>query len=150
MKDLDWLISKRLFSLCFLLVFFLPDLVSQKTAGKNSCSKMLLTLSEAIVYAQTCSPEAQAAEHTYRAAYWNYRSFKANYLPAVNLVSAPYLNRQINKVTQPDGSELFIRQNQLITDMGLTITQNLPLTGGNFFVETSAKRIDEFTMGKVI
>lgn len=148
MKDLDWLISKRLFSLYFLLVFFLPDLVSQKTAGKNSCSKMLLTLSEAIVYAQTCSPEAQAAEHTYRAAYWNYRSFKANYLPAVNLVSAPYLNRQINKVTQPDGSELFIRQNQLITDMGLTITQNLPLTGGNFFVETSAKRIDEFTDGQ--
>ena len=38
MKDLDWLISKRLFSLYFLLVFFLPDLVSQKTAGKNSCS----------------------------------------------------------------------------------------------------------------
>lgn len=64
-----------------------------------------LTLVDAIRMAQAYSPEAQAAEHTYRAAYWSYRSFRANYLPEVNLVSSPYLNRQINRVTQPDGTE---------------------------------------------
>lgn len=50
-----------------------------------------LTLRDAIRMAQAHSPEAQAAEHTYRAAYWSYRSFRANYLPEVNLVSSPYL-----------------------------------------------------------
>ena len=50
-----------------------------------------LTLGEAIRVAQAYSPEAQAAAHTYRAAYWSYRSFRANYLPEVNLVSSPYL-----------------------------------------------------------
>ena len=36
-----------------------------------------LTLSQAIRIAQENSPEAQAARHTYRAAYWNYRFYKA-------------------------------------------------------------------------
>lgn len=102
-----------------------------------------LTLVDAIRMAQAYSPEAQAAEHTYRAAYWSYRSFRANYLPEVNLVSSPYLNRQINRVTQPDGTEQFIRQNQLITDVGLQISQNVWFTGGNLFVQTSTQRMDE-------
>ena len=102
-----------------------------------------LTLRDAIRMAQAHSPEAQAAEHTYRAAYWSYRSFRANYLPEVNLVSSPYLNRQINRVTQPDGTEQFIRQNQLITDLGLQVSQNIWFTGGNLFVQTSTQRMDE-------
>lgn len=109
--------------------------------------KQVFTLDNAITLAQERSPEAQAARHTYRAAYWNYRSFRANYLPSVSLISNPYLNRQINKVTQPDGTELFIRQNQLSTDMGLEISQNVPLTGGNFFVQTSVQRMDELGNG---
>ena len=102
-----------------------------------------LTLDEAIGMAQVHSPEAQAAAHTYRAAYWSYRSFRANYLPEVNLVSSPYLNRQINRVTQPDGTEQFLRQNQLIADLGIQVSQNVWFTGGNLFVQTSSQRMDE-------
>ena len=82
-----------------------------------------LTLQEAIQLAQASSPEAEAARHTYRAAYWSYRSFRADYLPEVSLSASPYLNRQINKVTQPDGTELFLRQNQLATDLTLSVSQ---------------------------
>ena len=35
---------------------------------------MQLTLWESIKMAQDFSPEARAAEHTYRAAYWSYRA----------------------------------------------------------------------------
>lgn len=104
-----------------------------------------LTLQQAIGLAQAYSPEAQAAEHTYRSAYWSYRSFRANYLPSVNLTATPYLNRQINRVTQPDGTELFLRQNQLSTDLSLSVSQNIWFTGGSLFVETSAQRMDEFS-----
>lgn len=106
--------------------------------------KFMLTLEDAISLAHDNSPEVQAARHTYRAAYWNYRSFRANYLPSVSLISNPYLNRQINKITQPDGTEQFIRQNKLSTDVGLQISQNVSFTGGNLFVQTSTQRIDEF------
>ena len=106
---------------------------------------MQLTLWESIKMAQDFSPEARAAEHTYRAAYWSYRAYKANYLPGVSLVSTPFLNRQINKITQPDGTEQFIRQNQLSINLSLEISQNIWFTGGNVFVQTGTQRIDELS-----
>ena len=116
-------------------------------SAQTETDRQVFTLDHAIALAQEQSPEAQAARHTYRSAYWSYRSFRANYLPSVSLISNPYLNRQINKVTQPDGTELFIRQNQLSTDLGFQISQNLSLTGGNFFIQTSSQRMDELGTG---
>lgn len=121
------------------LVFLLP--AGTATAQDES---MTLTLQQAIEMAQANSPEAEAARHTYRAAYWNYRFFRANYLPSVTLTSSPTLNREINKITQPDGTNQFIRQDQLSTDLSLKINQNIWFTGGSLFVRTSSQRIDEF------
>lgn len=102
-----------------------------------------LTLSQAIEIAQQHSPEAQAARHTYRAAYWNYRFYKANYLPSVTLASSPSFNKQISKITQPDGTNQFIKQNQLSVDMDLKINQNVWFTGGSLFVRSNVQRLDE-------
>ena len=104
---------------------------------------MSLTLSQAIEIAQENSPEAEAARHTYRSAYWSYRFYQANYLPSVTLTSSPYFNKQISKVTQPDGTNLFIKQNQLGVDMELKINQNIPFTGGSLFVKSNVQRMDE-------
>ena len=108
-----------------------------------------LTLSQAIQIAQENSPEAQAARHIYRSSYWNYRYYKANYLPSLTMTSSPTFNGQINKITQPDGTNLFIKQNQLSTDLTFTINQNIPLTGGSFFVKSSLTRLDEFQNDKI-
>lgn len=104
-----------------------------------------LTLSEAVESAQAYSPDARSARHMFRAAYWNYRSYLANYLPAVSLTSTPALNRTISRVTLSDGTEKFVERNQLVTDLSLGITQNIALTGGYFFLETSAERLDLFS-----
>ena len=119
------------------LIIVLSVCISCIAYAGDANRKLTLTLEDAISMAHDNSPEVQAARHTYRAAYWNYRSFRANYLPSVSLISNPYLNRQINKITQPDGTEQFIRQNKLSTDLGLQISQNVSFTGGNFFVQTS-------------
>ena len=124
-----------------LLLIFVFLLIGKLSAQQEP---MNLTLTDAIRIAQQHSPEAQAARHTYRSAYWNYRFYKANYLPSLTLTSSPTFNEQINKITQPDGTNLFIKQNQLSTDVSLTINQNIPLTGGNFFVKSSLTRLDEF------
>ncbi len=124
-----------------LLIIALLFSASMPVVGQSTLD---LTLSQAIDIAQENSPEAQAARHTYRSAYWNYRYYKANYLPSVTLTSNPTFNEQINKITQPDGTNLFIKQNQLSTDLNLTINQNIPLTGGNFFVRSNLTRLDEF------
>ena len=102
-----------------------------------------LTLSQAIGMAQQHSPEAEAARHTYRSAYWTYRFYRANYLPSVTLSSSPYFNKQISKITQNDGTNLFIKQNQLGVDLDLKINQNVWFTGGSFFVKSNVQRMDE-------
>lgn len=122
----------------FIGIICLVGLITVRAAAER------LTLADAIRIAQAYSPEAQAARHTYRAAYWSYRSFRADYLPEVSLTATPYLNRQINRVTQPDGTGQFLRQNQLNTDLSLSVSQNIWFTGGNLFLQTSAQRMDEF------
>lgn len=113
--------------------------------GKTQSDKVLtLALSDAVRMGQEFSLEAQAAKHTYMAAYWNYRFFRANYLPSVTLSSSPSLNKEINKITQPDGTNLFLKQNQLNTNLQLKVNQNVALTGGSFFVKSSLQRLDEF------
>ena len=103
-----------------------------------------LTLSEAIRLAQEQSSDALAARHSLEAAEWSYRYHQANYLPSVTLSSSPSLNRQLNSITQPDGTNVFVRQNQLNTDLALDISQNVALTGGTLFLRNNLQRIDEF------
>lgn len=86
----------------YILAFYILFIAGTATAQEETIS---LTLQQAIEIAQEHSPQAQAARHTYRAAYWNYRFFRANYLPSVTLSSSPNLNREINKITQPDGTQ---------------------------------------------
>lgn len=106
---------------------------------------MELTLQQTIERAREQSPDAQTARHSFRSAYWNYKYYRANYLPALKLTSDPYLNRAINKITLNDGSMKFVEQNLLSTDLTLSLTQNIPWTGGTLFVETSAQRLDLFS-----
>ena len=103
-----------------------------------------LTLSDAIALAQRQSSDALVARHSLEAAEWSYRNFRANYLPTVSLTSSPSLNRQISSITQPDGTNVFVRQNQLNTDLSLNISQNVVLTGGTLFLRNNLQRLDEF------
>lgn len=106
---------------------------------------VVLTLERTIERARQQSPDAQNARHSFRSAYWNYKYYRANYLPALNLTSNPYLDRAINKVTQSDGNVKFVEQNMLSSDLSLSLTQNIPWTGGTVFIETAAQRLDLFS-----
>lgn len=108
-------------------------------------STIELTLKQTIERARQQSPDAQNARHSFRSAYWNYKYYRANYLPALKLTSNPYLDRAINKVTLGDGNVKFVEQNLLSTDLTLSLTQNIPWTGGTVFIETAAQRLDLFS-----
>ncbi len=106
--------------------------------------KVSFTLSDAIRIAQEYSPEAVAARHSYCAAYWNYRFYKANYLPSLTLNATPSLTKSINKITQPDGTNLFLKQDQLNSEVRLKVNQNIWFTGGSIFLNTNLQRLDDF------
>lgn len=129
----------------FRRIFLLIGAVSCMETAVSAQEAMELTLQQTIRHAQEQSPDAQSARHSFRSSYWNYRYYRANYLPNLTLTSNPYLDRAINKVTLGDGSVKFVEQNLLASDLTLSLTQNVPWTGGTFFVETSAQRIDLFS-----
>ncbi len=58
-------------------------------------------------------------------------------------LSSPYINKEVNKITQSDGTALFLKQDQLGADLTLKINQNISLTGGSLFVKSSLNRLDE-------
>lgn len=48
-----------------------------------------LSLKQVIEIARMESPDAQTARHSFRSAYWNYKYYRANYLPSLSLTSDP-------------------------------------------------------------
>jgi outer membrane protein TolC len=108
---------------------------------------LTLTIEQSINLARRQAPSVIEARHSFHAAYWNYAYFKANYLPSMNFSSTPNFNHQINVITMQDGTSQFVQQNQLIVDGNISVSQNIPLTGGNLSLSTGVNRLDLFGAG---
>ncbi len=109
----------------------------------SSDSPKYFTLDEVVKIAREESPNALAARHRYRGSYWQYRSFRAGYLPYVSLdATLPNLNRTISAVTLPDGSDIFVRRSLATSSSNISINQRVGLTGGQVFVSSGLERID--------
>ncbi|GHT49106.1 membrane protein [Bacteroidia bacterium] len=127
------------------IVWLLGLLASFTQAQQRADSVLAFTLKQTIDIARKQSPDVLYARHSFRSSYWNYCYYKANYLPSLTFSSTPNFNHSINAITLPDGTAQYIQQNQLKTDASLAITQNISLTGGSLFVQTSLQRLDELT-----
>ena len=66
------------------------------TARLNAQFAKTMTLEEVVRLAKEQSVDALVAKHQFLAAYWEYRSFKANLLPSLNLgLTLPSFDRSI-------------------------------------------------------
>ena len=92
-----------------LIFIYLGLLSTELLIAQNQITE--LSLKQVIEMARMESPDAQTARHSFRSAYWNYKYYRANYLPSLSLTSDPNLNRAINKITMGDGSVKFVEQN---------------------------------------
>ena len=100
-----------------------------------------VTLQQAITMAQQQGLQARAARASLESARHSEASFNARLLPQLSLQgNLPRYNRSIIPVIQPDGSTQFRPLTQTTTDLALTMTQQLPLTGGSLFVSSSLER----------
>ena len=133
--------KRTLYTLVFEFLLFIPNRGKAESVPNDS---LVLDLQSVIQIAKTQSPSAQSARNSFLSAYWNYRYFRANYLPSITLSSSPYINKEVNKITQSDGTAMFIGQDQFGADLSLTINQNISFTGGSLFVKSRLNRLDEF------
>lgn len=104
-----------------------------------------LSLFETIKIAQDKSPDAMIARHRFKRSYWEFRSFKAGYLPNVKLGGTlPDFNRTIAAITQADGSETYRERTLARYSANVSLTQKIGLTGGEVFLQSGLQRLDNF------
>ncbi len=112
-----------------LLAFILPLQAQEENISLS------LTLDNVIALAREQSPMATAARHQFRRSYWEYRAYKASFLPSLTLnTELPDFNRSFERNIQDDGTEKYVQRNSLSSSLNLELSQNIGLTGGNISV----------------
>lgn len=102
-----------------------------------------LTLGQVVALARQQSPAYKAATTKLKRSYWQYRTYRSDYLPQLRLEGTiPDLNRSIDPITQPDGTEVFRRRSLINSSAALFLSQNVGITGGSVFLSSELSRID--------
>jgi outer membrane protein TolC len=97
-----------------------------------------LDLFQCIELASDSSLQAFRSKNMYLSGYWAYRAYKASYLPAVSFRTSPLqYNRNITKrYDYSENVEVYREQQSVSSSGGISISQNLPFTGGTFSIDS--------------
>ena len=118
-------------------------LVLQPILSQAQEKTLTLSLNDVIEMANENSLDALIAKNSFRSSYWSYRSHRATLLPSLNMSAViPDFNRSISQITQSDGSLEFVEQKNMSNYVNFDIKQNIPLTGGQLYVNTDLQRLD--------
>ena len=114
------------------------------TAGTQQ--PVVLTLHRTIEIAADSSLQAFIAQNMYQSSYWGYHSFKAARLPSLLLQLTPiqYYRDFTRRYDSEQNIDVYRRQQSLYSYGGLTVTQNLDITGGTFFVNSNLAYMQNF------
>jgi outer membrane protein TolC len=112
-----------LFSLIVVLLFSTKKIIAQEVKK--------LTFEEVMKLAEEQSPNALIAKHRFRASYWQYRSYKAQYLPSLTLSgTTPDFSNGLDKVYDYSTNQFSYRQTNTLSNLGtLALSQNIGPTG---------------------
>jgi outer membrane protein TolC len=108
-------------------------------------SAQTLTLPALIEQTLATSAASSQARAAREGGYWAYRAYQANYRPQLALTgTVPNFSRVITPVVQPDGTTEFqsVRINNSL--LGLGLSQNIGLTGGQVVIGSQVQRFDDF------
>lgn len=104
-----------------------------------------IDLFEAIEIAKEKSIEAMEAKNSIQISYWQYRGYKADLLPNIDLQGVlPSVNRSYNRYQNADGSYSFVSSQSMTKSLSLSINQNIPFTGGVISLQSELEQLDQF------
>ncbi|WP_295935385.1 TolC family protein [uncultured Alistipes sp.] len=123
-------------------LFFIQLLLCLWAGTAQAQDTLRLDLTQAIGIGVGRSVDAAAAKNEYISAYWGYRTYRTELLPEITLnTTLPEYSKSYNMYQNTDGSYTYVSNNFTRLDAGLTISQNIPLTGGKVTVESSLERL---------
>ncbi|MDR1554229.1 MAG: TolC family protein [Prevotellaceae bacterium] len=129
----------RIFILVLLLSAVEFDLSSQTIKRK-------LTMEDVIKLAQEKSISSMVSKNIFASAYWQYRSYKAERLPSVNInAGVGNFNRSLVALQDAATGSFAYRENYILeNNMSLSLNQNITATGGTLSLYSSLNRLDQF------
>lgn len=112
--------------------------------------KLILDLQQTIRLANDSSLESFRAQNMYLSGYWEYRSYRANRLPSLtlDLTPAQYYRDITRRYDSEADIDVYRSQQSFYAYGSLSIQQNLDLTGGTFYANTSLGYMRNFGSNK--
>jgi outer membrane protein TolC len=131
---------KKLLILATISLFLLPF------QNSNSQELKRLTLDEVLKLAEEQSPNALMAKNRFRASYWQYRTFKAEYRPSLTLTgTTPYYTTAFERVWNSQDNTWDYRSTNIMRNLGsLALSQNIGLTGGTISLNSDLTLENDF------
>lgn len=141
------MVQKLLFT--FALLFFIT--IKLSAGDVDSTFAVEYTLQELIAIARERSISALRAETEKENKYWQWRTFKSNYMPQLSLSGVlPDFNRKVKAVEQNDGTIDFVEVFNNSSSLTLSVSQAIGLTGGTITINSDLQRFDDFSENKTI
>jgi len=124
----------------FLCIFLLLSLTS-----KTQVNVRRLSLEDAIEIAKQQSPDAFTSKQQFRSSFWEFKSYRATNLPALSLTATlPNVQQTLSPYLNPDGTQSYVRQQNLSAAANLALTQKLGITGGSIYVSSGLQGVNNF------
>jgi outer membrane protein TolC len=131
---------KKILLLATISLFLLPF------QNSNSQELKKLTLDDVMKLAEEQSPNALMAKNRYRASYWQYRTFKAEYRPSLTLTgTTPYYSTAFERVWNSQDNKWDYKSTNILRNLGsLALSQNIGLTGGTISLNSDLTLENDF------
>ena len=131
---------KKLFLLATISLFLVPF------QNSNSQELKRLTLEDVLKLAEEQSPNALMAKNRFRASYWQYRTFKAEYRPSLTLTgTTPFYSTAFERVWNSQDSKWDYKSTNVLRNLGsLALSQNIGLTGGTISLNSDLTLENDF------
>jgi outer membrane protein TolC len=106
----------------------------------------ILSFQEVIKLSEEQSPNALMAKHRFRASYWQYRTFVAQYRPSLTLTgTTPDYSNSYDKVWNSQTNGYDYQATNTLSNLGsLALSQNIGFTGGTIFMNSDLTMFNDF------
>ncbi|NMC38028.1 MAG: TolC family protein [Bacteroidales bacterium] len=131
---------KKLFFYLSAFIFLFPGRLSLAQELKR------LTLDEVIRLSEEQSPQALMAKHRFRASYWQYRTFIAQYRPSLTLTgTTPNYSTAYERVWNSNTETWDYKSTNTLSNLGsLSLSQNIGFTGGTIYLNSDLTLYNDF------
>lgn len=128
-----------------LVLLLLLATISVTTHAQQQTETLRLNLEKVVQLAQSDAPDVLIAKTRMINSFWQFQSFEANYRPRIDLTGTfADIDRTISTITLPTGQDAFVTRAQMSNFAGISLNQEIGLTGGSIFATTGLRRIDLF------